>query len=64
MLAFVVRRVFQSIIVMIVVALIAFLLFRFVGDPVNQMVGIETTPEEREALRTRLGLNDPILLQF
>jgi peptide/nickel transport system permease protein len=64
MLAFVVRRLFQSIIVMIVVALIAFLLFRFVGDPVNQMVGIETTPEEREALRTRLGLNDPILLQF
>jgi peptide/nickel transport system permease protein len=64
MLAFVVRRVFQSIIVMIVVALIAFLLFRFVGDPVNQMVGIETTPEEREALRARLGLNDPILLQF
>jgi peptide/nickel transport system permease protein len=64
MLAFVVRRLFQSIIVMIVVALIAFLLFRFVGDPVNQMVGIETSPEEREALRARLGLNDPIFLQF
>ena len=64
MLAFVIRRLTQSILVMIAVALIAFLLFRFVGDPVNQMVGIETTPAEREALRARLGLNDPILLQF
>lgn len=64
MLAFMIRRVFQSIIVMLVVALISFLLFRFVGDPVNQMVGIETTPEQREALRERLGLNDPVLLQF
>ncbi|MEL6227598.1 MAG: ABC transporter permease, partial [Pseudomonadota bacterium] len=46
------------------VALVAFLMFRFVGDPVNQMVGIETTPEQREALRERLGLNDPIMIQF
>lgn len=64
MTAFVLRRLFQSIIVMFSVALIAFLMFRFVGDPVNQMVGIETTPEQREALRERLGLNDPIMLQF
>ncbi|MEM8811599.1 MAG: ABC transporter permease [Pseudomonadota bacterium] len=64
MTAFVIRRLFQSVIVMGVVALIAFLMFRFVGDPVNQMVGIETTPEQREALRERLGLNDPVFLQF
>jgi len=64
MLAFMIRRIFQSVIVMFVVALISFLLFRFVGDPVNQMVGIETTPEQREALRIQLGLNDPVLTQF
>ncbi|MEM6847953.1 MAG: ABC transporter permease [Pseudomonadota bacterium] len=64
MIGFIVRRLFQSIIVMLVVALIAFTLFRFVGDPVNQMVGIETTPEQREALRERLGLNDPFPVQF
>lgn len=64
MLAFMIRRLIQSIIVMFVVALISFLLFRFVGDPVNQMVGIETTPEQREALRERLGLNDPVIMQF
>ena len=43
MLAFVIRRAVQAVLVMIVVALIAFTLFRFVGDPVNQMVGIETS---------------------
>ncbi len=64
MLAFMIRRLFQSVIVMLVVALLSFLMFRFVGDPVNQMVGIETTPEQREALRERLGLNDPVLIQF
>jgi peptide/nickel transport system permease protein len=39
-------------------------MFRYVGDPVNQMVGIETSPAEREALRVRLGLNDPTVIQF
>ncbi len=44
MLAFIIRRLLQAIVVMLTVALIAFTLFRFVGDPVNQMVGIETRP--------------------
>ncbi len=64
MTAFVIRRLLQAILVMLVVALLAFLMFRYVGDPVNQMVGVETTPAEREALRQRLGLNDPVWLQF
>lgn len=64
MTAFVIRRLFQSFVVMFVVALLAFLMFRYVGDPVNQMVGIETSPEQREAMRERLGLNDHVLVQF
>jgi peptide/nickel transport system permease protein len=64
MIAFIIRRLLQSIIVMIVVGLLAFIMFRYVGDPVNQMVGIETSPAEREALRERLGLNDPTPVQF
>src|SRR5215470_3173627 len=64
MLAFVIRRLLQAIVVMLTVALIAFTLFRFVGDPINQMVGIETTAEERAALREQLGLNDPVIVQF
>jgi peptide/nickel transport system permease protein len=63
MIAFVVRRVFASIGVMIAVGLIAFAMFRFVGDPVNQMVGVETSVAERAQLREELGLNEPVIVQ-
>ena len=64
MAAFIVRRLIQSIIVMLVVSLVAFLLFNHVGDPINNMVGQETTTLERAELRERLGLNDPFYVQF
>lgn len=64
MLAFIVRRILQSIVVMLTVALISFSLFQFVGDPVNNMLGQEATVQDRENLRERLGLNDPIPIQF
>lgn len=61
---FLIKRLFQSVIVMLAVALIAFALFRYVGDPINNMVGQDTTLEERAELRERLGLNDPFAYQF
>ncbi len=64
MTAFILRRLLQSLGVLIAVALIAFLMFRFVGDPVNQMVGIDTPQAEVERLRQELGLNDPVLVQI
>jgi peptide/nickel transport system permease protein len=64
MLAFIIRRFAQSILVMFFVALVSFFMFAFVGDPVNQMVGIETSLQERAELRERLGLNDPAIVQF
>jgi len=64
MAAFIIRRLLQSIIVMLVVAFVAFSLFRYVGDPINNMVGQETTLEQREELRERLGLNDSFPVQF
>ncbi|ANK83006.1 MAG: ABC transporter permease [Rhizobiales bacterium NRL2] len=64
MIAFVIRRLIQAMIVMLVVALIGFTMFRFVGDPVAQMVGQDTSLAERAELRERLGLNDPVPVQF
>lgn len=64
MISFFIRRLFQSILVMLTVALIAFGLFRYVGNPVNNMVGQDTTDQERAELRDRLGLNDPFAVQF
>ncbi len=64
MITFIIQRVLQSILVMLTVALIAFGLFRYVGDPINNMVGQDTTIEERAELRERLGLNDAFMVQF
>lgn len=64
MLAFILRRLLQSVVVMLVVALIAFLIFRFVGDPIVSMAGVETRIEDQEIMRDRLGLNDPFYVQF
>jgi len=62
--AFIIRRLLQALLVMLAVALIAFSLFRYVGDPILAIVGQDTTPEEREQLRSDLGLTDPVIIQF
>ncbi|MEQ9244040.1 ABC transporter permease [Roseovarius indicus] len=64
MTAFILRRLIQSILVMLAVALIAFTMFRFVGDPVNSMLPENATAEERQDLRDQLGLNAPVTTQF
>ena len=64
MLAFVLRRLFQALIVMLVVAFIAFMLFQFVGDPVTNLLGQDATPEQRVQLRADLGLDQPFVVQF
>ncbi|MRX49994.1 ABC transporter permease subunit [Paracoccus sp. S-4012] len=64
MLAFIIRRLAQSVLVMLVVALIAFAVFRYVGDPIASMVGVDTRLADQEIMRERLGLNDPVVVQF
>jgi peptide/nickel transport system permease protein len=62
--AFVIRRVLNALLVLAAVAFISFLLFNFVGDPVTNMLGENAPPADKEALRTALGLDQPMLLQF
>ena len=57
-------RLLQSVLVMFVVAFVAFSLFNYVGDPVHNMVGQEASTEKREEIREKLGLNDPVHTQF
>jgi peptide/nickel transport system permease protein len=64
MIAYLLRSLAQAIVVMLAVALIAFSMFRFVGDPVANMVGQEASVTERQELAQRLGLNDPFPMQF
>ena len=64
MLGYVIGRLAQAVAVMLAVALVAFLLFNYVGDPINNMVGQEATTTDRQELREQLGLDDPALVQF
>ena len=54
----------QALLVMLTVALIAFSLFQFVGDPVSNLLGQEATQEQRDALRKELGLDQSFVAQF
>jgi len=64
MLAFILRRLAQAVIVMLAVGLIAFSLFRFTGDPVLFMLGQDATPEDRARITQQLGLDKPFYVQY
>ena len=64
MLAFILRRLIQAVIVMVVVALIAFMLFQYVGDPVVFLLGQDASPAQITQLRTDLGLDRHFIVQF
>ncbi|MGV1895894.1 ABC transporter permease [Agrobacterium vitis] len=64
MAGFILRRFFQSIGVMLAVALIAFAVIRYVGDPLESLTSQETRLDERVELMARLGLDQPVPIQF
>ena len=64
MLAFILRRLIQAVMVMVAVAFIAFMLFQYVGDPVVFLLGQDATPEQIRSLRADLGLDKPFFVQF
>lgn len=64
MLPFVIKRIWQSVIVLLITGAIAFSMFRFVGDPIDNMLGQERTMEDVERLRSQLGLDQPVPIQY
>ncbi len=64
MLAYIIRRVLQSVLVLLIVGLVAFAMFSFVGDPVDNMLGQERTQADIERLRQQLGLDQPFVVQY
>jgi peptide/nickel transport system permease protein len=64
MIAHLIRSLLQGILVILAVGLIAFSMFRFVGDPIASLAGQESTDADRAELSERLGLNDPFPIQF
>lgn len=64
MFAFIVKRVAQALLVMMIIGFIGFAIKHNFGDPVRDLVGQRVTPEERAEIRERLGLNDPFFVQY
>ncbi len=63
-LAFLIRRLFQAVIVMLIISIIGFSIQDQLGDPLRELVGQSVSVAEREALRDRMGLNDPFWTQY
>ena len=63
-LAFLIRRLFQAVIVMLIISIIGFSIQDQLGDPLRELVGQAVSEAEREALRDRMGLNDPFWTQY
>ena len=64
MLAFLLRRLGQSALVLLTVAALSFALFQYVGDPVAFLVGQDASPEKVAEVRAELGLDQPMPVQF
>jgi peptide/nickel transport system permease protein len=64
MLFIILRRLLQAVLVLLLVALVAFTIFRYIGDPVESLLGQEATVADQRALIERLGLDDPIPVQY
>ena len=64
MIFIILRRLLQSLAVLLIVALVSFTIFRFIGDPVESLLGQEATVTDRKELIERMGLSDPIPVQY
>ena len=64
MVSFIIQRLLQAVVVMVCVALIAFMLFQYVGDPVVFLLGQDATPQQIHELRSDLGLDKSVVVQF
>lgn len=64
MLAVILRRLGSVLLVMLVVSALSFWIFNYLGDPVNNILGVNATLQERDQLRQTLGLDQPTIVQF
>ncbi|HUS69560.1 MAG TPA: ABC transporter permease [Anaerolineae bacterium] len=64
MTAYLIRRLLQSILVIVGVSMIVFVVTRAIGDPARMMLPLEATEEQVEAFRDKMGFNDPLWVQF
>jgi peptide/nickel transport system permease protein len=62
--AYLIRRLLQSILVIVGVSVVVFVITRAIGDPARMMLPLEATDEQVEAFAQHMGFRDPLLVQF
>src|SRR5512133_3847791 len=61
---YVIRRLLQALLVMVVMSGLVFVGLYVIGDPVSMMASAEATDLERDAIRASFGLDKPLLQQY
>lgn len=64
MISMLATRLTSVLLVMLIVSALSFCIFNFLGDPVNNILGVNATLQQREELRVTLGLDQPTIVQF
>ncbi|CAM4189476.1 ABC transporter permease [Bordetella tumbae] len=64
MLATIIRRLLQTLIVLLVMSALVFTGIYLVGDPISMLASPEATDAQREAIRVSLGLDKPLWMQY
>ena len=64
MLARLLGRLGQSVLVLLVVSMVSFLVFRYIGDPTVSLLGEDASVAEREALLHELGFDQSVPVQY
>jgi peptide/nickel transport system permease protein len=64
MIGYVLQRLWQALFVLLAVTLIAFAMFKYLGDPLVAILGSDSTAAQRERVRTELGLDRPLVVQY
>lgn len=60
-----VKRILQTIPLMLVISVLVFLFIHMIpGDPARTMAGLDAEQSEVEAIREEYGLNDPLIVQY
>lgn len=61
---YIIKRIVQILPVLLIITAIVFFLVNVAGDPTASMLPLDSTEEEREALREAMGLNRPLIIQY
>lgn len=64
LLQFVIKRLWQSVVLLLIVTIITFFLMNLAPGGPSSMMRMDATEAEREAIAEQLGLNDPVLVRY